>query len=76
MLTDFETPESHIRKNYESRGKIIMDFVKINDASIEPSDKQYHSFEQFEEEVFNGTKFCAGFNMVYGNIISSKFKYA
>jgi len=64
-----EEPNSEIV--YETRGILILEYVKIRDESL--SDKLYQSIEEYERKVF--AKTMRGFNLVYGNILTATFKY-
>lgn len=39
MLTNYRTPNNDVDKAYESRGHLILEFVKINDKTIASADK-------------------------------------
>ena len=75
MLTNFRTPEDNIKKPYQSRGLLILEFVKINDDSIPAEDKQYQSVAQYEAEAFAANKHYKGLNIVWGNANDGSFKY-
>ena len=75
MLTNFRTPDNWVNKPYQSRGHLILEFVKINDDSIPAEDKQYQSVAQYETEAFAANKHYKAFNIVWGNVNDGCFKY-
>ncbi|CDW75329.1 UNKNOWN [Stylonychia lemnae] len=72
FLTNFRNPANQVEnKNYGSRGHLVIEYVKINDASIQ--NKKFKSESDYEKNLF--TIVTRGFNIVYGNVFSRKFKY-
>ena len=76
MLTDFYTPENNVCKNYRSRGRLILECVKINDLTINDEDKKFESVEAFEALALHSGNTYKGFNIVFGNVHKQAFKYA
>jgi uncharacterized protein with NRDE domain len=64
-LTNWRTRRNKLKKrNYMSRGFVVMEFVKINDPDIPKENKI--SYEGFLSKMYNGT--FKGFNVIFGNI--------
>ena len=67
-MTNFRTMRDKNNKiEYESRGTLVMDFVKINDDDIPEEDKI--TIEDFQWKLYEG-KF-RGFNFIFGNILDN-----
>lgn len=71
VLTNFRTIKNHKPAKYQTRGILILEYVKIRDETIK--DKMFQSIEQYEKEVFN--HIYRGFNLIYGNILTGDLKY-
>jgi uncharacterized protein with NRDE domain len=72
FLTNFRNPANQIvNKDYSSRGHLVIEFVKINDPTIQ--NKKFKTLEDYEKNLFGIV--TRGFNIVYGNVFTRKFKY-
>lgn len=72
FLTNFRNPNNYIQnKKYSSRGFLVIDFVKINDPTIDK--KPYDSIESYEKNLLSIE--TRGFNIVYGNVNTLNFRY-
>jgi uncharacterized protein with NRDE domain len=75
MVINFRTPNNKQKKNYTSRGTMILEYVKINDPSIEDKDKMYKSTTEYEEKSFATGIHYQGYALVFGNVHKRIFKY-
>ncbi len=74
FLTNFRTPDNYLAgKTYTSRGFLVAEFVKIRDLTIDRTLKQFSSVEDYENNLTS--IITRGFNIVYGNAFTRKFKY-
>ena len=75
FLTNFRNPSNYNQtKKYSSRGFLVIDFVKLNDPTIPESLKpKFKTLEDYELNLTNIE--TRGFNIVYGNVFKSWFKY-
>ena len=53
-----------MKRNYESRGRLVLEYVKINDEDIFEGDRM--PIETFMERLRCDT--YKGFNLLYGNL--------
>jgi len=68
-LTNFRTIRNILKKrNYQSRGTLVLEYVKLNDPDIPKSQKM--SFENYLAKLYNGTH--RGFNLIFGNIFDEE----
>ena len=75
MLTNYRTPNNKVEKKYESRGNLILEYVKISDASIPADKKQYQTIDEYIAKAFASDKHYKAFNIVYGNSLEGAFSY-
>lgn len=63
-LTNFRTLRNKMKRDYESRGSLVLDFVKIDDEDIFEGDRMPMStfMERLRCDKYKG------FNLLYGNI--------
>ena len=73
VLTNYRTVNNRLPGDYKSRGNLIMEYVKIRDETIKDESKMFQSIEDYENNVFK--HMYKGFNLIYGNTITSSFKY-
>ena len=67
-LTNFRTQRNRtLKKKYQSRGFLVLEYVKINDPDIAPGLKM--PLEKFLSLMYDGT--FKGFNILFGNILDS-----
>lgn len=64
-LTTYRTIRDDIRRNYASRGSLVLEFVKIGDEDIAESHRM--SMSTFLERLRCDTH--KGLNLVFGNIL-------
>lgn len=68
-LTNWRTRRNVFKKRqYISRGFLVMEFVKLNDPDI-PKDRKM-GYESFLAKMYNGT--FRGFNLIFGNIFDQQ----
>jgi len=70
-VTNHRTLSNWVDKKYESRGKLVLGYVKLNDPSIK--EKEFRDLSEFHEAL--DTKTYKGFNLVFGNVFSGEFFY-
>lgn len=75
MLTNYRCPKKGTAKPYQSRGHLILEFVKINDPTISSEDKLYQTEVQYETKAFGSDNHYRAFNIVWGNANEGVFKY-
>ena len=72
FLTNFRNPNNYLQnKKYSSRGFLVIDWVQINDHSIK--EKRFFTVEDYEKNLTSIE--TRGFNIIYGNVFTRKFKY-
>lgn len=60
-----------MRKEYSSRGYLVIEYVKIGDPNI--IDKRFKTESEYEDNLLK--VITRGFNLVYGNVFTRSFKY-
>jgi uncharacterized protein with NRDE domain len=67
-LTNFRTKRNRtLKKKYDSRGFLVMEYVKINDPEI----PNRLSLEKFLSMMYDGS--FKGFNLIFGNILDQAY---
>eukprot|EP00352_Strombidinopsis_acuminata_P008827 CAMPEP_0176366956 /NCGR_PEP_ID=MMETSP0126-20121128/21537_1 /TAXON_ID=141414 ORGANISM="Strombidinopsis acuminatum, Strain SPMC142" /NCGR_SAMPLE_ID=MMETSP0126 /ASSEMBLY_ACC=CAM_ASM_000229 /LENGTH=120 /DNA_ID=CAMNT_0017724573 /DNA_START=296 /DNA_END=655 /DNA_ORIENTATION=+ len=65
-LTNFRTARNRtLKKDYQSRGFLVMEFAKIDDPDI-PKEKRM-PYENYLLRLYSGT--YKGFNLLFGNVL-------
>ncbi len=62
-MTNYRTRENNVRKEYTSRGHLVMQFVQMEGQDV----------EAYEKEIQG--KVTKGFNLVYGNVRQGWIRY-
>lgn len=65
-LTNFRTQMNKVKKDYDSRGRLVLEYVMIDDEDIFEGDRQ--TMEGFLEKLRCDT--YKGFNLLFGNIFN------
>ena len=67
-LTNFRTRRNQFSKrDYQSRGLLVMEYVKLNDTDV-PKEKKM-TYENFLAKLYSGI--FKGFNLIFGNIFDN-----